>query len=118
MLNRITVMGRLVKDPEMRTTSTGKSVTSFRLAIDRDTKEKETDFIDCIAWQKTGEFVSKYFTKGQLAVVDGRLQIRPWTDKDGNKRYATEIIANNVYFGSSKTTSEPAPADIDAELPF
>lgn len=107
MLNKIIVMGRLVRDPELRTTGSGQSVVSFRVAVDRDFKspngEKETDFIDCVAWQKTAEFVAKYFQKGKLAAVEGRLQIRPWTDKTGGKRYATEIVANNVYFGASRT---------------
>ena len=106
MLNRIILQGRLCKDPELRRTGTGTAVTSFSLAVDRDFKsqsgEKETDFIDIVAWRSTAEFVSKYFTKGRMAVVEGRLQIRDWTDKDGGKRRSAEVIANNVYFGDSK----------------
>ena len=107
MLNHITIMGRLVRDPELRRTGSGIAVTSFSVAVDRDFGgkdggEKETDFIDCVAWRQTGEFVSKYFTKGRMIVVSGRLQIRPWTDKDGNKRRSAEIVADNVYFGDSK----------------
>ena len=107
MLNHITIMGRLVRDPELRRTGSGIAVTSFTVAVDRDfpnkeSGERETDFIDCVAWRQTGEFVSKYFTKGSMAVVSGRLQIRGWTDKDGNKRRTAEIVADNVYFGSSK----------------
>ena len=107
MLNHITIMGRLVKDVELRRTGTGVAVASFTLAVDRDfgkteNGEKETDFIDCVAWRQTGEFVSKYFTKGRMTVVSGRLQIRNWTDKDGNKRRNAEIVADNVYFGDSK----------------
>ena len=106
MLNKIFIMGRLTRDPELRRTQSGTAVTSFSLAVDRDYKsqsgEKETDFIDVVAWRSTAEFVSKYFTKGSMAVVSGRLQIRSWTDKDGNKRRTAEIVADNVYFGSSK----------------
>ena len=107
MLNHITIMGRLTRDPELRRTSNGLAVASFTVAVDRDwpnreTGEKETDFIDCVAWRQTGEFVSKYFTKGSMIVVAGRLQIRPWVDKDGNKRKSAEIVAENVYFGESK----------------
>ena len=107
MLNRIDIMGRLVRDPELRRTGSGLAVASFTVAVDRDwpnkeTGEKETDFIDCVAWRQTGEFVSKYFTKGSMIVVSGRLQIRPWVDKDGNKRKSAEIVAENVYFGESK----------------
>ena len=107
MLNHITIMGRLTRDPELRRTGTGVAVASFTLAVDRDfgkneNGERETDFIDCVAWRQTGEFVSKYFTKGRMAVVSGRLQIRPWTDKDGNKRRTAEVIADNVYFGDSR----------------
>ena len=144
MLNHITIMGRLVRDPELRRTGSGVAVTSFTLAVDRDFSpkdgsERETDFIDCVAWRQTGEFVSKYFTKGRMAVVAGRLQIRSWTDKDGNKRRTAEVIADNVYFGDSKREGEgaapaanygsyaapAAPAsdfamldDDDAQLPF
>ena len=107
MLNHITLMGRLTRDPELRRTGSGVAVASFTIAVDRDfgkneNGEKETDFIDCVAWRQTGEFVSKYFTKGRMAVVSGRLQIRPWTDKDGNKRRTAEVVADNVYFGDSR----------------
>jgi len=107
MLNHIVIMGRLTRDPELRRTGTGVAVTSFSLAVDRDfgnreSGERETDFIDCVAWRQTGEFVSKYFAKGRMAVVSGRLQIRNWTDKDGNKRRTAEVVADNVYFGDSK----------------
>ena len=107
MLNHIVIMGRLVRDPELRRTGSGVAVTSFSLAVDRDfgkneNGEKETDFIDCVAWRQTGEFVSKYFAKGRMAVVSGRLQIRSWTDKEGNKRRTAEVVADNVYFGDSK----------------
>ncbi len=107
MLNHITIMGRLTRDPELRRTGSGIAVASFSLAVDRDFSpkdggERETDFIDCVAWRQTGEFVSKYFTKGRMAVVSGRLQIRSWTDKDGNKRRTAEVVADNVYFGDSK----------------
>ena len=107
MLNRIILMGRLTRDPELRRTGSGTAVTSFSLAVDRDFKsqsgEKETDFIDIVAWRNTAEFVSKYFTKGRMAVVEGRLQIRDWTDKDGGKRRSAEVVADNVYFGDSKS---------------
>ena len=106
MLNRIILMGRLTRDPELRRTGSGTAVTSFSLAVDRDFKsqsgEKETDFIDIVAWRNTAEFVSKFFTKGRMAVVEGRLQIRDWTDKDGGKRRSAEVVADNVYFGDSK----------------
>ena len=106
MLNKIILMGRLTRDPELRRTGTCTAVTSFSLAVDRDFKsqsgEKETDFIDIVAWRSTAEFVSKYFTKGRMAVVEGRLQIRDWTDKDGGKRRSAEVVADNVYFGDSK----------------
>ena len=107
MLNHITIMGRLTRDPELRRTGSGVAVASFTLAVDRDfgkndNGERETDFIDCVAWRQTGEFVSKYFTKGRMAVVSGRLQIRGWTDKDGNKRRTAEVVADNCYFGDSK----------------
>ena len=106
MLNKIILMGRLTRDPELRRTGSGTAVTSFSLAVDRDFKsqsgEKETDFIDIVAWRGTAEFVSKYFTKGRMAVVEGRLQIRDWTDRDGGKRRSAEVIAENVYFGDSK----------------
>lgn len=141
MLNHITIMGRLTRDPELRRTGSGIPVASFTVACDRDFSgkdggEKETDFIDCVAWRQTGEFVSKYFTKGRMAVVSGRLQIRKWKTEQGENRYATEVVADNVYFGDSKpgadTSNAPAalytetaPANDfamldgdDAQLPF
>lgn len=107
MLNQITLMGRLVRDPEMRYTQSQIPVTSFCIAVDRDfgkteTGEKQTDFIDCVAWRTTAEFVNKYFRKGSMAVVSGRLQIRDWTDRDGNKRRNAEVVVDNIYFGDSK----------------
>ena len=107
MLNKIFLMGRLTRDPELRRTQTGTPVASFSLAVDRDFKDKSTgerstDFIDVVAWRQTAEFVSRYFTKGRMAVVEGRLQIRDWTDKDGNKRRSAEVMAENIYFGDSK----------------
>ena len=107
MLNHITIIGRLTRDPELRRTGSGIAVASFTVAVDRDFGgrdggEKETDFIDCVAWRQTGEFVSKYFTKGRMIVVSGRLQIRSWTDKEGNKRRTAEVVADNCYFGDSK----------------
>ena len=115
MLNHITVMGRLTRDPELRRTGSGIAVASFTVAVDRDFapkdgSERETDFIDCVAWRQTGEFVSKYFTKGRMAVVSGRLQIRNWTDKEGNKRRSAEIVADNVYFGDSKRDDQGGSA--------
>jgi single-strand DNA-binding protein len=115
MLNHITIMGRLTRDPELRRTGTGTAVASFTLAVDRDFAsrdggERETDFIDCVAWRQTGEFVSKYFTKGRMAVVSGRLQIRNWTDKEGNKRRTAEVIADNVYFGDSRRDGDATGA--------
>ena len=147
MLNHITIMGRLVRDPELRRTGSGVAVASFRVAVDRDFVSKEggerkADFIDCVAWRQTGEFISKYFTKGRMIVVDGRLEMRDWTDKDGNKRTSAEVVVANAYFGDSKREGEsggysapapsygsyaaPAPAasdfamleDDDAQLPF
>ena len=145
MLNHITIMGRLTRDPELRRTGSGVAVASFTVAVDRDfgkneNGEKETDFIDCVAWRQTGEFVSKYFTKGRMIVVDGRLEMRDWTDRDGNKRTSAEAIVDNAYFGDSKRdgdnsgasfggASYAAPAaapasdfamldDDDAQLPF
>ena len=111
MLNHIVLMGRLTRDPELRRTASGVSVASFSLAVDRDfgnreTGERETDFIDIVAWRSTAEFVSKYFSKGRMAVVSGRLQIRPWTDKDGNKRRSAEVVADNIYFGDSKRDND------------
>ena len=107
MLNHITIMGRLTKDPELRRTGSGTPVASFTLAVDRDFSgrdngQKETDFIDCVAWRNTAEFVHSYFSKGRMAVVSGRLQIRTWKDKDGNNRKTAEVVAENVYFGDSK----------------
>ena len=126
MLNKIFIMGRLTRDPELRRTQNGTAVTSFTLAVDRDFKNadgtKETDFIDCVVWRQTAEFVSKYFTKGRMAVVEGRLQIRDWQDKDGNKRRNAGVIADNVYFGDSRSDNAPgsyqaakAPVNVDAE---
>ena len=111
MLNHIVIMGRLTRDPELRRTGSGIAVASFSVAVDRDfgkneNGEKETDFIDCVAWRQTGEFVSKYFTKGSMIVVSGRLQVRSWTDKDGNKRRTAEVVADNVYFGGGKRESD------------
>ena len=115
MLNKIILMGRLTRDPELRRTNSGTPVASFTIAVDRDFKsqdgEKETDFIDIVVWRNTAEFVSKYFTKGRMAVVEGRLQIRDWTDKDGGKRKAAEVIADNVYFGDSKKESGASQQD-------
>ena len=106
MLNHIIAMGRLTRDPELRRTGSGVAVASFTIAVDRDLapegQEKETDFLDCVAWRGTAEFVEKYFKKGRMIVVSGRLQIRGWTDKEGNKRKSAEIVADNVYFGDSK----------------
>ena len=115
MLNHITIMGRLTRDPELRRTGSGIAVASFTVAVDRDFGgrdggEKETDFIDCVAWRQTGEFVSKYFTKGRMIVVSGRLQIRNWTDKEGNKRRSAEVVADNCYFGDSKRESDGGSA--------
>ena len=143
MLNHITIMGRLTRDPEMRSTQSGVAVASFTLAVDRDFSgrdggEKQTDFIDCTAWRHTAEFVSKYFSKGRMAVVSGRLQIDNYTDNDGNKRKAAKVIADNIYFGDSKkdgtaggqsdsqNTEQITPASAgfvpvevdDGELPF
>lgn len=129
MLNKAFIMGRITRDPELRRTNGGTAVTSFTLAVDRDFKaqngERETDFIDVVAWKGTAEFVSKYFAKGRVAIVEGRLQVRDWTDKDGIKRRNAEIIAESVYFGDSKKeTNEggytPAFTEIEdnGELPF
>ncbi len=116
MLNHITIMGRLTRDPELRRTGSGTAVAAFTLAVDRDFApkdggERECDFIDCVAWRQTGEFVSKYFTKGRMAVVSGRLQIRAWTDKDGNKRRSAEVIADSVYFGDGKRDNDQTKGD-------
>lgn len=115
MLNHITIMGRLTRDPELRYTQSQTPVASFTVAVDRDFGgrdggERQTDFIDCVAWRQTAEFVSKYFQKGSMAVVAGRLQIRDWTDRDGNKRRSAEVVAENVYFGESKRREDGAPA--------
>ena len=129
MLNKITIMGRLTRDPELRRTQSGVAVTGFTLAVDRDFGEKETDFIDCVAWKNSAEFVSKYFAKGRMAIVSGRLQMREWQDKDGNKRKTAEVVADSVYFGDSKTdtrniedipakVAEPVEIADDGDLPF
>ena len=121
MLNRIIIMGRLARDPELRRTQSGVPVASFRLAVDRDFKDKSTgerstDWIDVVAWRATAEFVSRFFTKGRMAVVTGRLQIRNWTDKEGNKRRSAEVVADNVYFGDSKRDGA-APGGFDQSAP-
>ena len=130
MLNKIIIMGRLTRDPELRSTQNGTAVASFTLAVDRDGKDKQTgeravDFIDCVAWRQTAEFVSRYFTKGRMAVVEGRLQLRDWTDKEGNKRRASEVMVGRIYFGDSKrentaATAEPQFQEMedDGDLPF
>lgn len=130
MLNKVFIMGRLTRDPELRRTQSGTAVTSFTLAVDRDFKgqngEKETDFIEVVAWRNTAEFVAKYFAKGRAAVVEGRLQIRDWKDKDGSNRRSAEVVADNVYFADSKRESaEQIPArdfaeidEYDDEVPF
>ncbi len=135
MLNNVSIMGRITKDPELRRTGTGVAVTSFSIACDRDvsnkeTGERETDFIECVAWRGTAEFIQRNFTRGSMIVVIGRIQTRGWIDKDGNKRRAVEVVADNVYFGESKKDQKqpavnPTPAqdfeminDPDAQLPF
>lgn len=137
MLNHITIMGRLTRDPELRRTNSGIAVTSFTVAVERDYSkdgDKQTDFIDCVAWRQTGEFISKYFTKGRMIVADGRLELRDWTDKDGNKRRNAEINVASAYFGDSKkeydnsqmaAASNQPPAnnyaviaDVDEDLPW
>lgn len=144
MLNHIVIMGRLTRDPDLRYTQSQLPVVSFTLAVDRDFSgkdgsEKQTDFIDCVAWRSTAEFVNKYFTKGSMAAVSGRLQLRDWTDREGSKRRSAEVIVDNIYFGGSKNDnsaasqsapqqSHSAPAyeqsrfvemdDGDEELPF
>lgn len=134
MLNHITIMGRMVREPELRYTQQNTPVVSFTLAVDRDFQsggsEKQTDFIDCVAWRNTAEFVSKYFHKGSMAVVAGRLQMRNWTDKHENKRTSAEVVADNIYFGDSKKANTgnsqadyTAPTmseidDSDGDLPF
>ncbi len=111
MLNRIILMGRLTRDPELRHTQSGIAVASFSLAVERDfnskdSGEKQTDFVDIVAWRNTAEFVSRYFSKGRMAIVEGRLQIRPWEDRDGNKRRSAEVVADNIYFGDSKRSED------------
>ena len=123
MLNHITIMGRFVRDPELRRTGSGIAVASFTLAVDRDFKssnggDKEVDFIDCVAWRQAGEFVSKYFTRGRMAVVSGRLQIRSWTDNDGNKRRTAEVVADNVYFADSKSENASAGTQQSAHASY
>ena len=138
MLNKIIVIGRCAADPEKRMTASNIPVTSVTLAVDRDFKDKdgnkETDWIDVVAFRETANFLANYFSKGSMAVVSGRLQIRSWTDKDGNKRRTAEVVADNVYFGDSKKTDTAAPSvpheqqapasdfamldDDDAQLPF
>lgn len=139
MLNSITIMGRMTRDPELRRTNSGTSVTSFTLAVDDDYKndngERKTIFVECVAWRGTADFVSKYFGKGRMAIVKGKLDIRDWTDKEGNKRKSAEVVAENVYFGDSKKEDSgsyggySAPAyqqpgsdftqlDDDEQLPF
>lgn len=116
MLNHICLAGRLTRDPELRRTNSGTAVSSFTLAVDRDFTqgEKQTDFIDIVAWKNTAEFVSKYFTRGRMAIVSGRLQLRDYTDKDGNKRRIAEVVADSVYFGDSKNEAK-TPVNVDAE---
>ena len=133
MLNKIFIMGRLTRDPELRRTQSGTAVTSFSLAVDRDFKsqsgEKETDFIDVVAWRNTGEFAAKYLAKGRMAAVEGRIQVRDWQDKDGNRRKSVEVVADNVYFADSKRDSKPQESrtvddqefdeiEDDGDLPF
>ena len=114
MLNKIILMGRLTRDPEMRRTASGTAVTSFTLACDRDYKsddgKRETDFIDCVAWRNEAEFVSKYFTKGRMAIVEGRLQLRDWTARDGGTRRSAEVLVANTYFGDSKRSESDTPS--------
>lgn len=122
MLNQITLMGRLTRDPELRYTQSGTPVASFSIAVDRDFSsrdggERQTDFIDIVAWRQTAEFVSKYFAKGRMAVVSGRLQIRDWQDKDGNKRRSAEVVAENVYFGEAKRDGDGNPGAGSAPKP-
>lgn len=123
MLNHIVIMGRLCDNPETRYTQSQKEVTTFRMAVERDfDREHKADFIGCAAWGKTSEFIAKYFTKGSMAIVSGRLQIREWTDRNGNKRNEPEIIADHVYFGESKAKEDKPTAfaelDDKGELPF
>lgn len=133
MLNNVVIMGRLTRDPELRRTQSGTAVTSFTMAVDRDFKsqsgEKETDFIDVVAWRSTGEFAAKYLAKGRMAAVEGRIQVRDWQDKDGNRRKSVEVVADNVYFADSKRDSKPQESrtvddqefdeiEDDGDLPF
>ena len=122
MLNHIVIQGRLTRSPELRRTGNGTAVTSFTLACERDRapqgQDRETDFVDCVSWRGTAEFVDKYFTKGQMAIVSGRLQIRPWTDKDGNKHRATEIVADQVYFAGPKQRSDADDSGFRAPSEF
>ena len=121
MLNHIVLMGRLTRDPELRRTGAGHAVTSFTIACDRDFApqggERETDFIDIVTWRSTAEFAQKYFAKGSMIVVSGRLQFRDWTDKDGNKRRSAEVVADNVYFGESKKQTAPVPNSSEDDSP-
>ncbi len=122
MLNKVILMGRLVADPEAKQTPSGVSVTTFRIAVDRDFKnkqtgEKEVDFFNIVAWRSTADFIVKYFTKGRMIVVEGRLQSRNYTDKDGNKRYITEVVADNVYFGDSKRDGDGSSYSSQASAP-
>ena len=119
-LNRITIMGRLTRDPELRRTQSGTPVTSFTMAVDRDFKpqsgEKDTDFIDVVAWRNTAEFAAKYFAKGRMAIASGRLQIRDWQDNNGNKRRSAEVIADSIYFGGSKPQdAQPAGHTVNVD---
>lgn len=131
MLNNVVIMGRLTRDPELRRTQGGTAVTSFTMAVDRDFKsqsgEKETDFIDVVAWRNTGEFAAKYLAKGRMAAVEGRIQVRDWQDKDGNRRKSVEVVADNVYFADFKRDSKPQESrdkqefdeiEDDGDLPF
>ena len=125
MLNKIVLMGRLTKDPELRRTQSGTAVAGFSLAVDRDFKGEDgtrtADFVDVVAWRNTAEFVCNYFTKGRMAVVEGRLQIRDWLDKDGHTRRSAEVVADNVYFGDSRKESgaqEELPEEPEDELPY
>lgn len=124
MLNRITIMGRLVRDPELKYTASNTAVTSFTLAVERDFGEKKTDFIDCVAWKQTAEFVCNYFHKGSMAVASGRLQLRDWEDQNGNKRRNAEVVVDSIYFGESKRTDDSKPTftelsnEDDGDLPF
>lgn len=121
MLNHVTIMGRLTRDPELRHTQSGAAVSSFTLAVDRDFKshsgERETDFVNCTAWKSVAEFTARYFSRGRMAIVEGRLQSRKYTDKDGNNRTAYEVVASSVYFGDSKRDSDPLDKLADDAAP-